>query len=342
MDEHAKQSFEQNASPELKASIAAANNTSQDSKQQFSDSWYGGIVQPVVQEQDDFQNWLRGTTGSLLAGATSGRRADLMTPEQVTGFGVDNTRIDSGGQLDPYREDRAAAAADMRGLLDRIYSAPAVELMSDAERAQLAAEYEDRAFQSQLAAGRSAAGGLAGVQAGVQAAAEMRPQLSREAGAMAREEARAINQDRMNLFRSELDRATTASGVTQQIGQMAGQAFDQEANIRTAQAQLGLGLTQELGRMTGVELQLDQQQRENLGRMASDAMNLDLQSMKLSADQQMAFFDQIVRMYGIDQATYAAIRSASIQKQIGPLDILQMIGSVAGAGATIGMLASKG
>lgn len=340
LDARAKQSFEQNATPEQKAAVAAANSTSQDPRKATQDSWYSGIVQPNVDELNTMQEWLRGTRGTMLAGATAPRRAGLATPDDVANFGLQNTQIEGGGQLDPFREDRAAAQQDMRDLLGRIYGEPSVALMSPEERQQLAAEYEDRAMQQQLSVGRSAAGGLAGVQAGVQAATEQRPVISREAGAQAREESRAINADRMSQFRSELDRATTAAGVTQQIGQAATSAFGQEADIRVQQASLGLGVTQELGKMTGVELELDQRQRENMGRLATDVMKLDLQSMELSMDQQMAFFDQVVRMYGIDQATYAAIRTASIQQQIGPLDVLQMIGSVVGAGATIGAAAA--
>lgn len=323
------------------AASAPPEPTKTEQRQAFSDSWYQGIVQPVVDQVNDLRQFYGQQATSALAGATAPRRADLRTPDAVAGFGLDNTRIEGAGELDPYRQDREAALRDMRTLLDRSLSMPGAELLSAQDRELLAAEYADQAEQRALSAGRSVAGGLAAVQQGVEQAMDLRPQLEQQSGAQAREEARAINADRMAAFRTELDRINAASGVTQQIGTTATAAFGQEAEIRVQQANLGLGVMQELGRLTGVELELDQRQRENLGRLATDIMQLDLQAMGLAADQQMAFFDQIVRMYGIDQQTYAAIRQAAISKQVGPLDVMQLVGGVLSGGFSIGAAAVR-
>lgn len=308
------------------------------SGQQFSDSWYAGTVAPLVRDLGAFSDRVNARADTAFGGATEPRRSNLMTPEQIAADAERRSRIDQGA-LDPLREQRSIANAEMKGLLDRIYSTPSVQALSPEERRALVAENEDRAMQQQLSVGRSA-GSLAGIQQGIEGAMEQAPQLAQAAQASARAEASSILADRNTQFRSELDRYAQAAGVTQQIGGMANQAFGDEAQLAVQQAQIGLGVTQELSRMTGLELELDQRQRESLGRLTADLEQLDLGAMQLNQQAQAQFMDAIVKMYGIDQATYAAIRTAAMSKQIGPLDVLSMIGGVIAGGASVGAAAA--
>lgn len=301
------------------------------SLQAFSDTWMQGTLEPLTRDINNYRGGLRQDADDAMSGAFSGRREDLMTPEQIAADAERRSRIDQG-TLDPYREQRSIANAEMKGLLDRIYSTPSVQALSPEERRALAAEYEDRAMQQQLSVGRSA-GSLAGIQQGIEGAMEQAPQLAQAAQSSARAEASSILADRNAQFRSELDRYAQASGVTQQLGGMANQAFGDESQLAVQQAQIGLGVSQELARMTGVELELDQRQRENLGRLASDLESLDLQAMNLTQQAQQQFMDAIVKMYGIDQATYAAIRAASISNGS---SALQTFATIANVVATVG------
>ena len=85
-------------------------------------------------------------------------------------------------------------------------------------------------------------------------------------------------------------------------------------------------------KLTGTQLQLDQQNVELLGNMATDLQKANFDWSQLDAQTQDAEFERWIKAYGIDVAAAAQIKAAAANNDKGVMDYLMpIIGGVAGA-----------
>jgi hypothetical protein len=152
----------------------------------------------------------------------------------------------------------------------------------------------DRNLRQMLSAGSLARGG-AGAQAMAQRQAALQaPVVQAEA------EQVALQQEEANRrLQAEILGGARGSEI-------------QEAGLRT---QYATQFQQGMQQIMGVNLQMDQQQRDRLGQMAIDAERLGLDWAALAESERAADLDRVLAYYGIDQQTRVALKQTSAQKR---------------------------
>jgi hypothetical protein len=183
-------------------------------------------------------------------------------------------------------------------------------------------------LRSQLALARSAAGGPGAVAGALRNAQAQAPELQ----AQATQSAVAEN----------LSRTTAAGNVASNFANAALGARGQDVGIAAKNVEASTALMSEISRLTGTQLQLDQQNQEFLGQMARDWAAIEFDWGKLSVDQQVAEWDKWVNIYGIDKNFAAQVKAIAAGENIGPADWFNGIVGVIGAGAGIGAAAAGG
>jgi hypothetical protein len=213
-------------------------------------------------------------------------------------------------QLGAYQE----ALGMSREVLDRLLNGPSV-----------AEKVGSRALENQLAVARSARGGPGAVQDALNAAQQQAPMLQAQASQQ------AVSEQNQNL--------ATAGNVASSFAQAALGARGQDIQIESENTRAATTLMQEITKLTGTQLQLDQQNEQFIGQMARDWAQLDFDFSKMAVDQQEAWFDRQVQIYGIDQQVAAQMKAIAAQEGIGPADWFNGIVGILGAGATVGAAA---
>lgn len=225
--------------------------------------------------------------------------------------------------------------AQTQSTIDRLLNAPN---MSKAMGA--------RALEQQLAVARSARGGPGAVQDALNAAQQQAPQLQAQANqqAVAEENARVgmAGQLAAGGAATEAGRLATAGNVASNFAQAALGARGQDIQIESENTRAATSLMQEISRLTGTQLQLDQQNEQFLGQMARDWAQLDFDFSKMDIESQIAWFDQQVKIYGIDQQTAAQMKAIAAGENIGPADWFNGAVGILGAAAGVGAAAIKG
>lgn len=234
--------------------------------------------------------------------------------------------------------EQALAGPDLTGaraVLDQLLNGP-----STAER------LGQQTLKTQLALARSAAGGPGAVSDALMNAQAQAPELQAQATQQAVTE--------MDQRRAAAGDIATSIGniqntATSTAGQVAGQITNAELgkrqqDIGIAQANQGAAVTvlQEVARLTGTELELDQRNQELIGQMARDMAAQSFNWASLGVQAQQAYFAQMIQMYGIDKNFEAQIEAIAANKSIGPLDVFNGIVGVVGAAAGVGAAAIKG
>lgn len=214
-------------------------------------------------------------------------------------------------QLGAYQE----ALGMSREVLDRLLNGPSV-----------AEKVGARALENQLAVARSARGGPGAVQDALNAAQQQAPQLQAQASQQ------AVSEENAKL--------ATAGNVASNFAQAALGARGQDVQIASENTRAATALIGEITKLTGTQLQLDQQNEQFLGQMARDWAQLDFDFTKMSVDAQNAWFDRQVQIYGIDQQTAAQMKAIAAGENIGPADWFNGIVGIIGAGATVGAAAA--
>lgn len=252
-------------------------------------------------------------------------------------------------QLGAYQE----ALGMSRDVLDRLLNTDSVfdaQTQSTIDRLlnapNMAKAMGARALEQQLAVARSARGGPGAVQDALNAAQQQAPQLTAQATQAATQEDLARTQAAGQLAAqgsaTEAGRLATAGNVAGNFAQAALGARGQDVQIQQTNVDAASKMVSEIARLTGTQLQLDQQNEQFLGQMARDWAQLDFDFSKMSIDDQNRWFDRQVQIYGIDQQTAAQMKAIAAGENIGPADWFNGIVGVIGAAAGVGAAAVGG
>jgi hypothetical protein len=229
-------------------------------------------------------------------------------------------------QTDAARVARDQALADQRRVLEATLNTG----VDPVEQKAL----EQRAFEQGLSNANTVA---ANARGGAGAVAAARMQVNQQMPQMAGAAAASAQQSEAALLNARIQKASTAGNIANTIGQTATGAFSQEAGLATDTAQIGLQTIDRAIADTGQHINASLQVQQQLGAMINDLNQLGLNYAALDEKTQEAIMDDLAKRYGIDQATYAAIKTASIQKKKGVLDwIVGIGGTVSGVVSAVG------
>lgn len=224
------------------------------------------------------------------------------------------------------------ATADARSVLDALLNGP-----NTADR------IGSQTLRSQLALARSAAGGPGAVQEALRNAQMAAPELEAQAAQAGTAEtlqrtqaagnvAGQLQTAATNQQANETARINAASSAASGFAQGALGSRAQDIDISKANLSAASNLLDNVRQLTGQQLELDQRNQELIGQMARDANATNFNWAQLTTQQQEAEFDRWVKVYGIDQAAAAQIKSAAKAANKNAWDyIIPLVG----AGATI-------
>lgn len=236
--------------------------------------------------------------------AAQGAR-DALGPAPTIDMGLADRNV---GRLDE-------SLAANREVLDRILNAPSV-----------ADRLGKQTLRTQLALARSAAGGPGAVADALTQAQAQAPEIQAVATQGAIQEKQAL--------------LGTAGQVAGQITDAELGRRQQDIGIAAANQNSATTVLQEVARLTGTQLELDQRSQELIGQMARDFAAIDYNWAQLSVQQQDAYFDRLVTQYGIDKNFAAQMKAIAAQKSVGPLDIFNGVVGLIGGAASIGAAAA--
>lgn len=199
----------------------------------------------------------------------------------------------------------------------------------------VAQDESDRTLKQLLIAGSSQRGGAGAQQAGRQAALQQAPSVFGEAQRNARQEGLARNAQALE--------AANAFG-----GQST--ATRQQDEQRSAyESDLGVRVTDSVANLTGQKWNLDEQSNQNLGRMAVEYARLQASGVQMSAQQQIAWWDQQSKRYAVDKNFDAMMRKmaadepSTFEKILGALSAgPALVGSIAGISKLAGGMGGSG
>ncbi len=200
------------------------------------------------------------------------------------------------------------------GLVDQIMNTPSAAKIAG-----------DQALSQQLAIGRSAPGGIGNVQAGVKAAMGAAPQLQA--------------QTQQAVLQEQVQRASAATGAAQIYAGVAAGVADRSTAIAQGNQNAANAALSTMTQKYGMDLNFTTEQRGQIGQLARDFYANQAQFANMDVQQQMAAWDNIVKVYGIDQTLKAAMEQIAAQENIGPLDAFKLVLGAADAAASI---ATKG
>jgi hypothetical protein len=235
-------------------------------------------------------------------------------------------------QTDAARIARDQALADQRRVLEATLNTG----VDPVEQKAL----EQRAFEQGLSNANTVA---ANARGGAGAVAAARMQVNQQMPQLAGQAASSAAQSETALLNARIQRASTAGNIANTIGQTATGAFGQEASLATDTAQIGLQTIDRAIADTGQHINASLQVQQQLGAMINDLNQLGLNYAALDEKTQEAIMEDLTKRYGIDQATYAAIRTASIAKKKGVLDwIVGIGGTISGLVGAVGKTTGGG
>lgn len=292
----------------------------------------------VTQENMGTRNM---TTGRLNAPPTSVTTVQQAVPpksQDVLAAGLSDVETGAAVRSDQGNTDRTNALQSIidryddvgldTGLSDqsRIAQQEAIRLnrqlfqrATSFDKGAAADRYSENALASALAVARSSPGAASREEALFNAMQSM-PAIQAEGQRQANEEGRAAE-------RSALQAA-------QQLGQQATATRSQDEARAETQASIGLDVAKGIANFTGLDLQLDQQDREFLGEVALAVARLNLDTQRLTVEQQEAALNRELARRGMDQE-YRMFKEG---RKISDRDILGGIFSL--GGAAIGGLAT--
>jgi hypothetical protein len=266
------------------------------SRQMFSPS---GDLPGYDDTPDVIQRPANPAMDQALEGALEAPPGDGLSQEELQDFGMDQTESSNQAEIQEARRNRQQGLALQANLLDRILS-------FDPEQYQ-AQQYE-KSLANQLSMSRGARGGAGSQQAALMQMLDESPQVYAEA---------ARNADAM-----EQARLGQAAGVAGTYGELASTAFTQEAGYDIDRSKIGVSLVDIIARDTGTRMDIDQQQRQNLGNLALGLGNLDFKWTELSYQDQWQQWDDMTKRYGIDVNARTQIEIAAKEQEMTPWDYL--------------------
>jgi len=296
------------------------------------DAWPGWKYQPGTNswvipggQQNAYAEWQAGQQAQATA-SDAAQNAPTIQDAKDAGFGDTNiadTRTGqengtAGGmpvptvdqtQIIDARATRDQALADQRQVL-----AKALNLQIDpVEQQALQQRYFERGLGNANTVAANARGG-----AGAVAAA--RGQVINQTPAMAGQAADAARAEELQLFNSRVAAASTAGNIANTIGQTATGAFGQESSLATNTAQIGLQAIDRIQAETGMKINSDLQQQQQLGTMLSDVFQLGYNYAALDVGTQTKIFEEIAASHHIDQQVAGQIKAAAEANKKGVMD----------------------
>lgn len=296
------------------------------------DAWPGWKYQPGTNSwvipggrQNEYDAWVAGNNVQSSANNYA-QNAPTIDTARDAGFGTENIADKrtseqdgtAGGMLVPTvdqaqiadaRATRDQALADQRRVLER-----SLNLQIDpVEQNALQQRFFERGLGNANTIASNARGG-----AGAVAAA--RGQVINQMPRMAGEAADAARAEELQLFNSRVQQASTAGGIANTIGQTATNAFGQETNLAVDVAQTGLQAIDRIQAETGMKIQADLQQQQQLGTMLQDIFQLGYNYAALDVGVQQNIFDEISQSHHIDQQVAGQIKAIAEQKKMGVMD----------------------
>lgn len=203
--------------------------------------------------------------------------------------------------------DRAFGISE--GLIDQIMNTPSQTKIIG-----------DQVLSQQLALGRSSPGGIGNVQAGVKAAMGAAPGLQRDA------QQASINE--------QVTRAQAATGAAQIYAGVAQGTADRDVRIAESNQVAATNVLSTMTTKYGQDLNFTTEQRGQIGQMARDFFANQVSFAQMDVTQQIAAWDNITRVYGIDATLKAAMEQIAASENIGPLDAFKLVLGAADAGAS--------
>jgi hypothetical protein len=315
------------------------------------DGWPGWKYQPGTNswvipkgKESEYQQWQAGNQLQASADAAA-QSAPTIDTAKDAGFGTTNIADTRTGQengtaggmpvptVDQTRITDARATRDQALADQRQVLAKALNLQIDpVEQQALQQRYFERGLGNANTVAANARGG-----AGAVAAA--RGQVINQTPAMAGQAADAARAEELQMFNSRVQAASTAGGIASTIGQTATGAFGQEASLATDTAQVGLQAIDRIQADTGMKINADLQQQQQLGTMLQDIFQLGYNYTALDLGVQQDIFDQICQSHHIDQQVAGQIKAAAAANKKGPMDyIMGGIGAVEGGIGALGKL----
>lgn len=235
--------------------------------------------------------------------------ADQRTGEQNgTAGGMPVPTVDQT-QIVDARATRDQALADQRRVLEK-----ALNLGPDpVEQRALQQRFFERGLGNANTVASNARGG-----AGAVAAA--RGQVINQTPRMMGEAADAARSEELAMFNQRVQGASAAGNIANTIGQTATNAFGQETNLAVDVAQTGLQAIDRIQAETGMKINADLQQQQQLGTMLQDIYQLGYNYAALDVGVQQNIFDEISQSHHIDQQTAAQLKAIAAQKKMGVMD----------------------
>lgn len=226
---------------------------------------------------------------------------DTSWVDRIYQEGRDLTESQNLQELEDARNNRAMGLQLNTDLLNKLLS---YDPEADANAAS------EAALRQQLQVANSARGGAGARASALYEAQAMAPELQ----ARAMEQAQATENQRLGQ----------AAQVAGTIGQLSSTQFGQEADYDIQDRNIGTQLFNGLVNMGANEANIEQKQRENLGRIANDLNNTDFNWQKLSSDEKLAAWNNMVETYGIDERTRVELERIAAENRVTPLDILEI------------------
>jgi hypothetical protein len=221
---------------------------------------------------------------------------------------ADENAIDPSTARNPEVDRAFQMSSD---LVDRILNAPS--------QAKLVG---DQALSQQLALGRSSPGGIGNVQAGVKSAMGAAPQLQA--------------QTQQAVLQEQQTRAAAATGAANIYAGVAQGTADRETRIAESNQNAANNVLTTMTQKYGMDLNFSTEQRAQLGQLSRDFFNNQAQFAQMDVQQQIAAWDNITKIYGIDATLKAAMEQIAAQENIGPLDAFKLVlGGIDAVGSLI-------
>jgi hypothetical protein len=197
---------------------------------------------------------------------------------------------------------------------------------------QYATQFADQALARSVALARSAPGGAAAQQAGTFAALEQMPELQAEG---ARQAAGLENQ-----------RLQAAQAVTKTFGDLGTMTRGQDETRAQFDAELPLEIAKSVGALTQGAVQLNQQESEMFAQIWMDFAQLQSVYDRMSLDEQLAWWDDQTKRYGIDRQFEAVKAQLKAEGKVSAKDIIGGLftlgGGIISGGASILAAGAKG
>lgn len=181
-------------------------------------------------------------------------------------------------------------------------------------------QYADQTLARQVALGRSQGGGYGAQQAGMFAAMEQAPALYAEG----QRQASALENERLRLAQSS----------AKSFGELGTMTRGQDENRSQFESNLQLSIADSVASLTQGQVELNQRETEAFAEIWMNFSQLQSVYDKMSHDEQLAWWDDQTKRYGIDKQFEAVKAQLRAQGKVTSKDMMGGIFQLGGAAIT--------